>query len=66
MNHLHHVLLRYAIACGFALSLTICACATARAPGDDLKNAATWYGRSIDAWQQFKYSNPQQYQLITE
>ncbi len=52
------------LSCGFTALLLVCAGASASMRADDPKNAATWYAKSIAAWQAFKKANPQQVELI--
>lgn len=51
-------------ACSLALLLGTQHVAASLGAQQDPKNAATWYARSIAAWQAFKNGNPQQAELI--
>ena len=55
--------IRWCIATALA-TVFMAADVTLGARDSDPKNAATWYARSIAAWQKFKQSSPQQAELI--
>ena len=63
MLHLPLALVRSATA--LALAVAVLTTSASSAPRDgDPKNAATWYARSIAAWQKFRQTSPQQADLL--